>query len=214
VVFICFYSNHSIHVITTLRLRRNVRVYLIGYILCIKDCDICRDIFGRIYIMSCRLPYVSGCVLSFKTLILYIYQPRVQCNTFHNYTQSILPTSRKGNILVLSCLSRYTYIWPLCLRVLWSITTNETQQNTVVSSLLDPLYKYSRYANYSELRHNSHLTWFKLRNSQLICSPLMRLPTKKITEEKITSLFEKGTTSWYINLHKWIEVKNNLNCLI
>jgi hypothetical protein len=139
-----------------------VGIYLVGYILCLIDYHMYPDV-------SCL-----------SRLLYSIYTSReVQCNTFHNYTQSILPTSRKGNILVLSCLSRYTYIWPLCLRVLWSITTNETQQNTVVSSLLDPLYKYSRYANYSELRHNSHLTWFKLRNSQLICSPLMRLPTKK-----------------------------------
>jgi hypothetical protein len=53
-----------------------VRVYLVGYILCIIDCHICRDIFGRIDIMYYRLPYVSGRVLPLKTLVLYIYRSR------------------------------------------------------------------------------------------------------------------------------------------
>jgi hypothetical protein len=54
----------------------DIRVYLIGYILCIIDCHICRDIFGRIDIMYCKLPYVSRGVLPLKTLVLYIYRPR------------------------------------------------------------------------------------------------------------------------------------------
>jgi hypothetical protein len=54
----------------------SVRVYLIGYILCIINCHIYRDIFGRIDIVYCRLPYVSRGVLPLKTLVLYIYQPR------------------------------------------------------------------------------------------------------------------------------------------
>jgi hypothetical protein len=37
-----------------------VRVYLVGYILCIIDYHICRDIFGRLYILYNRLPYMSG----------------------------------------------------------------------------------------------------------------------------------------------------------
>jgi hypothetical protein len=53
-----------------------VRVYLVGYIFCIIDYHICRDIFGRIDIMYCRLPYVSRGALPLKTLVLYIYRPR------------------------------------------------------------------------------------------------------------------------------------------
>jgi hypothetical protein len=72
--------------ITEHRLRGvTVRVYLIGYIFYIIDCHIYRDIFGRIDIMYCRLPYVSGGVLPLKTLILYIYnaiQPTIIRNLF------------------------------------------------------------------------------------------------------------------------------------
>jgi hypothetical protein len=53
-----------------------VRVYLVGYIFCIIDCHICRDIFGRIDVMYCRLSYVFGGALPLKTLVLYIYLPR------------------------------------------------------------------------------------------------------------------------------------------
>jgi hypothetical protein len=52
-----------------------VRVYLVGYIFCIIDYHICRDIFGRIDIMYCSLPYVSRGVLPLKTLVPYIYVP-------------------------------------------------------------------------------------------------------------------------------------------
>jgi hypothetical protein len=54
----------------------DVRVYLVGYILCIIDCHICRDIFGRIDIMYYRLAYVSRSALPLRTLVLYIYRPR------------------------------------------------------------------------------------------------------------------------------------------
>jgi hypothetical protein len=37
-----------------------VRVYLVGYIFCIIDYHICRDIFGRLYILYNRLSYMSG----------------------------------------------------------------------------------------------------------------------------------------------------------
>jgi hypothetical protein len=50
---------------------RVVRVYLVGYIFYIINGHICQDIFGSIDIMYCKLPYVSRCVLSLKTLILY-----------------------------------------------------------------------------------------------------------------------------------------------
>jgi hypothetical protein len=53
-----------------------VRVYLVGYIFCIIDCHICRDIFDSIDIIYYRLPYVSGGALTLKTLVIYIYQPR------------------------------------------------------------------------------------------------------------------------------------------
>jgi hypothetical protein len=53
------------------------RLYiLLGYIFCIIYCHICRDIFDKIDIMYCRLPYVSRSVLPLKTLVLYIYQAR------------------------------------------------------------------------------------------------------------------------------------------
>jgi hypothetical protein len=55
---------------------RNVRVYLVAYIFYIIDYYICRDIFSKINIMYCRLAYVSGGALSFKTFVLYIYRPR------------------------------------------------------------------------------------------------------------------------------------------
>jgi hypothetical protein len=102
VTLIGFYSNHNIRAITTLQLRENVssldstfdlfsslticgaltvtvgdvRVYLLGYIFYIIDCHICRDIFDRIDIMYCRLPYVSRGALPLKTLVFYIYRPR------------------------------------------------------------------------------------------------------------------------------------------
>jgi hypothetical protein len=44
-----------------------VIVYLVGYILSIIDCHICRDIFRRIDIMYSRLPYVSRGALPLKT---------------------------------------------------------------------------------------------------------------------------------------------------
>jgi hypothetical protein len=67
----------------------DVRVYLVGYIFCIIDYHICRDIFGRLYILLidyhiCRdifgmidimyykLSYVSRGTLPLKTLVLYI----------------------------------------------------------------------------------------------------------------------------------------------
>jgi hypothetical protein len=49
---------------------------LIDYIFCIIDYHICRDIFGKIDIMYCRLPYVSRGGLPLKTLVLCIYRPR------------------------------------------------------------------------------------------------------------------------------------------
>jgi hypothetical protein len=55
---------------------RSVRVYLVGYIFYIIDCHICQDIFDRIDIIYCRLSYVSGGVLSLKTLVHYIYRSR------------------------------------------------------------------------------------------------------------------------------------------
>jgi hypothetical protein len=54
---------------------RDVRVYLIDYILCIICYDIYRDIFGRINIMYHRISYVSGGILPLKTLVLYTYWP-------------------------------------------------------------------------------------------------------------------------------------------
>jgi hypothetical protein len=39
---------------------KGVRVYLVGYIFCIIDYHICRDIFGRLYILYNRLSYMSG----------------------------------------------------------------------------------------------------------------------------------------------------------
>jgi hypothetical protein len=57
-------------------LEATVIVYLVGFIFCIIDCHICQNIFGRIDIMYCRLPYVSRGALPLKTLVLYIYQPR------------------------------------------------------------------------------------------------------------------------------------------
>jgi hypothetical protein len=67
-----------------------VRLYLVGNILCIIDCHICWGIFGRVYIMYCRLPYISRGVLQLKTLVLYIYRaerhnaihPIIICNLF------------------------------------------------------------------------------------------------------------------------------------
>jgi hypothetical protein len=70
---------------------------LVGYIFCIIDYHICRNIFGRIDIMYCRLSYVSRGVLPLKTLVLYIYQPRgtMQYNQ-QSYGHSILLTGRAG----------------------------------------------------------------------------------------------------------------------
>jgi hypothetical protein len=49
---------------------------LVGYIFYIIDCIYVWDIFSRIDIMYCRLPYVSRDVLPLKTLVLYIYRSR------------------------------------------------------------------------------------------------------------------------------------------
>jgi hypothetical protein len=37
-----------------------VRVYLLGYILCIIDYHICRDIFDKLHILYNRLSYMLG----------------------------------------------------------------------------------------------------------------------------------------------------------
>jgi hypothetical protein len=59
----------------------DVRVYLVSYIFYIIDYHICRDIFDRIDIMYCRLPYVSRGVLPLKTPApLYIYTSIKQYN--------------------------------------------------------------------------------------------------------------------------------------
>jgi hypothetical protein len=101
VVLACFYSSHTIHLITTLQLRDvssldstfglfsslavcgapvvtvgDIRVYLIDYILYIIDCQICPNIFDMINIIYCGLSYVSRAVLPLKAIILYIYRPR------------------------------------------------------------------------------------------------------------------------------------------
>jgi hypothetical protein len=39
---------------------QRVRVYLVDYIFYIIDYHICQDIFGRLYILYNRLPYISG----------------------------------------------------------------------------------------------------------------------------------------------------------
>jgi hypothetical protein len=61
----------------------DVRIYLVGYIFCIIDCQ---DIFDRIDIMYYRLPYVSGDTLSLKTLALYILvdTPHILVDTPHD----------------------------------------------------------------------------------------------------------------------------------
>jgi hypothetical protein len=99
VVFVGLYSSHNICAITTLQLRGDVssldstfdvfsslttfgapavtecgvRVYLVGYIFYIIDYHICRDIFGMIDTIYCRL---SRGALPLKTLVFYIYRLR------------------------------------------------------------------------------------------------------------------------------------------
>jgi hypothetical protein len=67
------YSPVSLSVVLPLFTMGDIRVYLICYIFSIIDCHICRDIFNRIDIMYCRLPFIFGGVLPLKTLVLYIY---------------------------------------------------------------------------------------------------------------------------------------------
>jgi hypothetical protein len=82
------HSPVSPSMVLPLWLWEDVKVYLVDYMLCIIDCHICRDIFDTIDIIYCRLPYISGGVLSLKTLRLYIYrlrgtmQPTIICNLF------------------------------------------------------------------------------------------------------------------------------------
>jgi hypothetical protein len=65
---------------------QSVRVYLLDYIFYIIDCYICRDIFGRIDIIYCRLSYIFRGVLPLKTLVLYIYRLRgTMQNNQHSY---------------------------------------------------------------------------------------------------------------------------------
>jgi hypothetical protein len=78
-----FYSSHSIHAITTLQLQGGcqfiefyLRLILQSHRLWCSRCHICQDIFGRIDIIYCTLPYVFRGVLPLKTLVLYIYRPR------------------------------------------------------------------------------------------------------------------------------------------
>jgi hypothetical protein len=52
----------------------DVSIYLVCWILYIIDCYMTQDIFCRIDIMCCWLPYVFGYILSLKTLVLYIYR--------------------------------------------------------------------------------------------------------------------------------------------
>jgi hypothetical protein len=65
----------------------DVGVYLVGYIFCIIDYHICRDIFGRIDIMYCRLSYVFKGALPLKTpalLYIYLYQA-IQSSNFRRH---------------------------------------------------------------------------------------------------------------------------------
>jgi hypothetical protein len=73
------YTSHSIlekYLVVLYQVVHIVRVYLVGYIFCIIDYHICQDIFGRIYIMYYRLPFVFRDTLPLKTLVLYIYRSR------------------------------------------------------------------------------------------------------------------------------------------
>jgi hypothetical protein len=47
----------------------DVRVYFLDYILCIIDYHICQNIFGRVDIIYCILPYVYGGILPLQTLV-------------------------------------------------------------------------------------------------------------------------------------------------
>jgi hypothetical protein len=72
-----------------------IRVYLVGYILCIIDYHICRDIFGRIDIMYCRLPYVSRGVLPLKTPApLYI------CTSIKQYNHLTFGGTSLSNMVI------------------------------------------------------------------------------------------------------------------
>jgi hypothetical protein len=53
-----------------------LRLILQSHRLWCSRCHICQDIFGRIDIIYCTLPYVFRGVLPLKTLVLYIYRPR------------------------------------------------------------------------------------------------------------------------------------------
>jgi hypothetical protein len=60
----------------------DVRVYLIGYTICIIDCHICQDIFDKINIMYYKLPYVyEGVLLPQDSYTLYI--PVERHNAIH-----------------------------------------------------------------------------------------------------------------------------------
>jgi hypothetical protein len=69
---------------------------LVGYIFCIIDYHICRDIFGRIDIMYYRLSYVSRGALPLKTPApIYICSSIKQYN---HLTFSVTPLSNIGRI--------------------------------------------------------------------------------------------------------------------
>jgi hypothetical protein len=73
----------------------NVRVYLIGYILYIIDYHICRNIFGRIDIMYCMLPYVSRGALPLKTPApIYI------CTSIKQYNHLIFGDTPLSNMVI------------------------------------------------------------------------------------------------------------------
>jgi hypothetical protein len=65
-----------------------VRVYLVGYIFCIIDYYICRNIFDRIDIMYYKLSYVSRNVFPLKNpaaLYIYLHQA-IQLSNFRWHT--------------------------------------------------------------------------------------------------------------------------------
>jgi hypothetical protein len=73
----------------------NVRVYLIGYIFCIIDYHICRNIFGKIDIMYCMLSYVSRGVLPLKTPApLYI------CTSIKQYNHLTFGDTSLSNMVI------------------------------------------------------------------------------------------------------------------
>jgi hypothetical protein len=113
-ILLSAYSPIPLSMVLPLWLWGDIRLYLICNILCIIDCHICRDIFGRIDIMYYKLrpPAVTirGIRLYLVSNIFYIIDCNICCDIFGRIDSMYCRLSYvSGGALPLKTLVLYIY---------------------------------------------------------------------------------------------------------